>query len=308
MPALLLITAPAGAQPRLRREALAGLLKKGYVLDRRLETADWHDLFEEAMTPGLFTQRRVFEIDDGKSLGPLPREYQPRVELGDADAVFLILSEKSLRKELGDAAAAAQIVDYEPAPYWPSSRVRWLLKIAREKGAAMDTAAAELLVEWIEDEEELRSEVDKLREAAGKGRITASLVADLSMDEGGKALLNLLDALAKCNVPETLKNLKELREDGEVFPVLSAVHKRVRGACMVACLGEGAAKSLTLTPYQTKIARATASRYGRTLLSAWLAELLRLSWSERTGDGAGWDGFEALILSVMSRAASQRRN
>lgn len=302
MPALLLITAPAGAQPRLRRETLERLLKKGYVLDRRLETADWHDLFHEAMTPGLFAQRRIFEIDDGKSLGPLPPEYFPRVESDDADAVFLIFSEKPLHKELGNAASAASAITYEPAPYWPSARARWLQKIAREKGAVMDFAAAELLVEWIEDEEELRAETDKLRAAAGNGRITRELVAELSMDEGGKALLNLLGALADYSVSGALKALKDLREVGDVFPVLSAVHKRVRGACMVACLGEGAAGALTLTPYQTKIARSMASHYGRTLLSAWLAELLRLSWSERTGDGAGWDGFEALTCAVLSRA------
>ena len=65
MPALVLIAAPAGAQPRLRAETLSAYEKKGYVLDRRLETAAWPDLFEEALTPSLFAPRRIFEVDDG---------------------------------------------------------------------------------------------------------------------------------------------------------------------------------------------------------------------------------------------------
>ena len=301
MPELVLIAAPAGAQPRLRREALAQLEKKGYILDRRLDTGVLSYLFDEAITPGLFASQRVFEIDDGKSLGPLPQEYQNRIERSGADAVFLIISEKPLQKELGAAYKLAHVVDYEPAPYWPSQRVGWLQRLAREKGCAMDAAAAGLLAEWIEDEEELRAEVEKLAQAAEKKRITAQLVRELSMDEGGKAMLNLLDALARGSVPDALKNMAELREDDELIPVLSAVHKRVRSACLTACLGDGAAQALKLTNFQARTARAMAGIYGRTLLSAWLAELLRLSWTERNGEGTGWEGFENLTLSVMSR-------
>jgi DNA polymerase III delta subunit len=301
MPALVLIAAPTGAQPRLRSEALAQLKKEGYVLDRRLETAVWSELFDEAITPGLFAERRVFEIDDGKSLGPLPSEYQNRIERSGADTIFLILSEKTLQKELGPAYKLAHIVGYEPAPYWPNQRVGWLQRLAREKGCAMDASAAGLLAEWIEDEEELRAEVDKLARAAEKKRITVQLVNELSVDEGGKAMLNLLDAVARGNVSEALKSLAELRENDELIPLLSAIHKRVRGACMMACLGDKAAQALKLTNFQTRTARAMVSLYGGTLLSAWLAELIRLSWCERTGDGAGWEGLENLTLSVMSR-------
>ncbi|MBP5212732.1 MAG: hypothetical protein J6Z30_07735 [Pyramidobacter sp.] len=103
MPALVLITAPAGAHPRLRAETLARLKKSGYALERRLETAAWADLFEEALTPSLFASQRIFEVDDGKSLGPLPEKFLKNVERCEAESVFLIISEKSLQKVLGAA-------------------------------------------------------------------------------------------------------------------------------------------------------------------------------------------------------------
>ena len=302
MPSLVLITAPAGAHPRLRAETLARLKNSGYALERRLETAEWADLFAEALTPSLFASQRIFEIDDGKSLGPLPEKFVKNVERGDAESVFLIFSEKTLQKELGAAYKRAEIVPYEAAPYWPSQRAGWLQRLAREKGWSLDPGAASLLTEWIEDEEELRSELDKLGQAAPKGRITAKLVNELSIDEGGKGMLNLLDAVAKADVPETLKSLKTLREEGELIPILSAVHKRVRGACLIASLGDGAAAAIHLTAFQAKTAAAMARLYGGPLLSLLLGELIRLSWSERSGDGEDWDGLEKLLLAAMSRA------
>ncbi len=302
MPALVLIAAPAGAHPRLRAETLARLKAKGYTLERRLETAVWDDLFEEALTPSLFASQRIFEIDDGKSLGPLPEKYQKNVETGDAESVFLIFSEKTLQKELGAAYKRAEVVPYEAAPYWPNQRAGWLQRLAREKGWSLDAGAAGLLAEWIEDEEELRSELEKLGRAAVKGRITTVLVNELSIDEGGKGMLNLLDAVAKADVPQTLASLAALREEGELIPILAAVHKRVRGACLTASLGEGASAALHFTAFQAKTAASMARLYGGELLALWLGELIRLSWSERTGDGEGWEGLERLLLAVMSRA------
>ena len=301
MPALVLITAPAGAHPRLRAETLSRLKKNGYALERRLETAAWADLFEEALTPSLFSSQRIFEVDDGKSLGHLPEKFVKNVEKGDAESVFLIFSEKTLQKELGAAYKMAELVPYESAPYWPSQRAGWLQKLAREKGWSLDPGAASLLAEWIEDEEELRSELEKLGQAAPKGRITAALVNSLSIDEGGKGMLNLLDAVAKADVPETLKSLALLREEGELIPILAAVHKRVRGACLIGLLGDEAASAIHLTAFQTKTAKAMVRLYGPQLLALVLGELIRLSWSERNGDGEGWEGLEKLLLAAMSR-------
>lgn len=306
MPSLILIAAPAGAQPRLREEVIGALIAKGYTLERRLETAVWADLFEEALTPSLFASLRIFEIDDGKSLGPLPERFVRNVEKGDADAVFLIHSEKPLQKELGAAYKLAHVVPYESAPYWPGPRATWLRNLAKSKGWTLDPAAASKLVEWIEDEEELRSELDKLGRAAGKRRITVSVVDELSVDEGGKALLNLLDAIARADPVNAVLSLSALRDEGELIPTLAAVHRRVRNACLTSDLGDGAAKALRLTNFQAKTARLMAQTYGRDLLPLWLGELIRLSWCERTGDGEGWEGLEKLTLAVISRARPRR--
>lgn len=302
MPALVLIAAPAGAQSRLRTETLSAYEKKGYVLDRRLEAAAWPELFEEALTPSLFIPRRIFEVDDGRSLGVLPNKYKKNVERGDADVIFLIHSDKPLQKELGDVFKLALSVPYEAAPYWPNQRTSWLQKLVRAAGCSIDAAAAALLVEWIEDEEELRSEIDKLSKAAPNKRITVQLVNSLSMDEGGKEMLRLLDAVAKVDVAAVVKSLGSLREEGELIPILAAVHKRVRGAMFIAQLGDAGAGATHLTNFQTKTAHAMARVYGPTLLSLWLGELIRLSWSERNGEGEGWEGLEKLVLAVMSRA------
>lgn len=301
MPALVLVAAPAGSHPRLRAETLARLEKSGYSLERRLETAQWADLFEDALTPGLFSSRQIYEVDDGLSLGPLPAAYAKNVEPDGAETVFLIFSEKTLQKNLGAAYRLAEVVPYEPAPYWPRQRALWLRKTARSKGWSLDADAASLLSEWIEDEEELRAELDKLGAASG-GRVTARIVEELSIDEGGKGMLNLLDAVAKADVPAALSSFTALREEGEIIPVLAALHKRVRGACMVASLGNEAAEALRLTSFQSKTAAAMARLYGPELLALVLGELIRLSWSERTGDGEGWEGLEKLLLAAMSRA------
>ena len=68
-------------------------------------------------------------------------------------------------------------------------------------------------------------------------------------------------------------------------------------------LGDAGAGAVHLTNFQTKTARAMAQTYGPELLSLWLGELIRLSWSERSGEGEGWEGLEKLLLAVMSRAA-----
>ncbi len=303
MPALVLITAPAGAQPRLRGETLRRLEKEGYVLERQQENAGWAKLFEEAQTPSLFTPRRIFEVDGGESLGPLPERFQSGVERGGADVIFLILSEKTLQKNLGAAYKLAEIVPYEAAPRWPDKRAAWLQRIAREKGCVLEPAAAALLVEWVADEEELRSEIEKLAFAAEKKRITAALVNELSADDRAKSMLNLLDAAAKADVPETLKSIADLRRDNDVSPALAALYKRIRSACVVARLGTSAAAALGLTSFQTKTAGAMARLYGGELLSSCLGELIRLSLAERSGAGEGWEGLEKLLLAVMSRVS-----
>lgn len=302
MPSILLVTAPIGAQPRLRSEILPKYLKKGYVLDMRRETATWAELFEEALTPSLFAQQRIFEVDDGKSLGKLPDDFKKYIEEGDSDVIFLLFSEKAFQKDLGDVYKRVSIVPYEAAPFWPNQRIGWLQKCAKAKGYSLNSDAAAMLVEWIEDEEELRSELDKLGCAANGKRIDLKLVNDLSIDEGGKEVLNLLDAITNVNVVEVIKNITSLRENGELIPIISALHKRVRNACMVSRLGSDAASSLHLTAFQTKIAKSMVPIYGANLLSLWLGELIRLSWSERNGEGESWEGLEKLLLAVMSRA------
>ncbi len=303
MPSLVLITAPADAQSRLRGETLRRLEKDGYVLERQLEKVDWAKLFEEAQIPSLFSPQRIFEIDSGDSLGPLPENFQSRVESGDADVIFLIFSEKSLQKNLGAAYKLAEIVPYEAAPYWPDKRVAWLQKLAREKGYTLDQAAGALLVDWIAEEEELRSELEKLEFAADKKRITVALVNELSADDLAKSMLNLLDAATKADVSETLKSIAQLRRDSDVSPVLAALFKRMRNACLYARFGKSAGGSLKLTAFQTRTASAMANLYGADVLSVCLGELIRLSLAERSGAGEGWEGLEKLLLAMMSRAS-----
>ncbi len=301
MPHLILVIAPAVARIRIVRELLDSLKKEGYDLDRRLAEARWEDLFEEAMTPGLFAAKRVFLVEDGSRLGPLAERYEASLEGKGAEVVFMALYEKDPKKDLGNGVyGRAQVVRHEPAPTWPQKRRGWLLSLAREQKISLTPEAAALMVEWIDDEEELRSELAKLGSAAGKGKVDEKLVRDLSVDEGSKAILNLLDGIAQGNVAKVLKAFGHLRESGELIVALSAVEKRVRAGYYCSVLGPGSVKALKLTEFQGKAASDLARRFSSQSLSCWLVELIRLSWSERTGDGEGWNGLERTVLGALA--------
>lgn len=301
MPRLILVSAPTGAQPRVLEELLGSLKKDGYELDRRFETSDWHSLFEEAMVPGLFTSKRVFTIADGPSLGALPERFLAEIEGPEADVVLIVCYEKDPAKEIGKPAVAkVEIFREKPAPTWPSERRSWLIGLAREKGLQINSEAAALMVEWIEDEEELRSELQKLASACNGRPISADMVRKLSMDDGGKSMLNLLDGIARGDTPMIVKSLAQMRDSSVLIPTISAIHKRVRGAYYVGRWGSTGAKAIGLSPYQTKLGGQLARRCGLQVLAYWMGELIRLSWSERTGEGEDWNGLERTILGALS--------
>ncbi len=300
MPHLILAVAPAVARVRLVRELLQELEGQGYDLDRRLEEAQWSTLFEEAMTPGLFAAKRVFLVENGPSLGPFPKEFFDHLEPSDADGVFLILYERDPKKDFGEAYQRLRVVRHQAAPTWPSKRRDWLMALAKSQGLVLKADAASLLVEWIDDEEELRAELAKLA-ATGETVVDQGLVRELSADEGSKALLNLLDAIAQGKPSQVLTAFHRLREGGELMVALSAVEKRVRAGYYRSVLGPGSVKALKLTDFQGRTAADLARRFPSQVLARWLGELLRLTWSERTGDGEGWNGLERTVLGALAQ-------
>ena len=73
-------------------------------------------------------------------------------------------------------------------------RIKHIMDMAAEKGMTMTQEAAILLDEWIEDPEEMATEIEKLLLAESK-TVTLDLVKELSKDEGSRALFRLLDDL-----------------------------------------------------------------------------------------------------------------
>ena len=300
MPRLVVIVAPSGAQKRLLDDELARLASEGFSLDRRYQTSSWGQLAEESCACGLFDAKRAIVVEDGLSLGPLPADWPAKIGEQD-DVAVLLLYEKSPQKLLGKAAyAACRVVKNEPAPTWPDRRREWLVQLGRQEGIRLSRDAAALLVDWIEDEEELRGELDKFKLAFPGAPIGVAEVNQLSSDEGGRALLDLLDAVADASLEGVKKSLESLRLRQELIIVLSALHKRVRAAWYVTWLGVGLQKALGLTDYQTRIACKTARRWPPHVLALLTGELVRLSMAERTGDGQGWNGLEIALLGGLS--------
>lgn len=307
MAAVILVAAPLASQKRLVDAEVARLTKLGFSVDRRFETADWKTLSEEVCAAGLFTQRRILIVEDASTLGTMPEDWLKRIEKEEqTDTVVLLLYEKVTAKDLGAKGfGLCKIVKPEPAPFWPSRRAQWLVKLASQQGVNLATDAASLMVEWIEEEEELRSQLEKFS-LHGEKRVTVETVRALCANEGHRLMLNLLDALADVDGSAAALAFDGLRTT-PFIPVLSAVHKRVRAAWYTSLWGSKTAASvLGLSDYQARTAADTAKKFSSSILVLLLGEVLRLSLTERSGDGEGWNGLERVLLGALSATGAER--
>ncbi|MEN2995772.1 MAG: hypothetical protein ABC360_01985 [Acetomicrobium sp.] len=112
-------------------------------------------------------------------------------------------------------------------------------EVAQRKGLSLTGEALYLLDEWIEDVEEIESEIEKFCLAEQKS-VTADMVRELSKDEGSRALIRLLDGVCLRDGKTILSSLKQLQGKTEFLVVVTSLYNRLRLASLFFPLeGEG---------------------------------------------------------------------
>lgn len=310
-------------QRRQLAEQLAALSKKGFALAGKLEAGtafrDWKELFASAGARGLFEARTVTVAEGAEALGPFPDELasilegslEDDPEGGGAESVVVATFAGDTRKIFSRETLALKRILFLKAeasvPPW--KRKDWLLGLARERGCRLNPAAAALLGESLESQEELRSELDKLSFYASSREIGVDDVRALSFDEGAKALLQFLDGLCQARHGEVVRSLRHLRSDPSPLRLLAALGNRLRPALYLACFPEDEAAALRASggsrDHAVRMSRLALGNFGAEAIKRFMLGAAGLSWREKTSAAGGWPDFELLLWELLRHASSK---
>ena len=310
-------------QRRQLAEQLAALSEKGFALAGKLEAGtafrDWKELFASAGARGLFEARTVTVAEGAEALGPFPDELasilegslEDDPEGGGAESVVVATFAGDTRKIFSRETLALKRILFLKAeasvPPW--KRKDWLLGLARERGCRLNPAAAALLGESLESQEELRSELDKLSFYASSREIGVDDVRALSFDEGAKALLQFLDGLCQARHGEVVRSLRHLRSDPSPLRLLAALGNRLRPALYLACFPEDEAAALRASggprDHAVRMSRLALGNFGAEAIKRFMLGAAGLSWREKTSAAGGWPDFELLLWELLRHASSK---
>ena len=302
------------SQRRKLEELLRDLSKNGYVLTGKMEAppqGGWPELVAASRSGGLFDDKRITVVEAAEQLGPFPVFLAEALEGEEADNVLVAVfggdSKKIFAKEIlkkitfikGDASV----------PPW--GRQEWLMGLAREKSYKLNAPAAALLAEFVESQEELRGELEKLALYAAGKPITVETVRQLSFDEGGNALLRFLDGVCQNRTGDVLNALRHLQSDPSPLPLLTALYNRLRPALYIACFSpetEGKVLSAAgVREYALRMAKNALSRFGKKGVKRFMLDLIRLSYLEKTSFAEGWLGFETALWRFMGSSERAKK-
>jgi DNA polymerase-3 subunit delta len=295
------------SQRRKLEELLADLSQKGYALTGKIETppqGGWPELIATARSGGLFDERRIIVVEGAEQLGAFPAALADFLEPKEADVVLVAVfggdAKKTFAKELLKNISFVRADASVP----PWKRREWLIGLAREKSCKLDGAAAALLAESIESQEELRGELDKLALYAAGQPITVEVVRLLSFDEGGNALLRFLDGVCQNRLADVLNALCHLKSDPSPLPLLTALYNRLRPALYIACFSpqmeSKVLSSMGTREYALRMAKSALERFGKEGVKRFILDLIRLSYLEKTSLAEGWFGFEIALWRLMN--------
>ena len=306
-------------QRRQLAEQLEALSKKGFALAGKLEAGtafrDWKELFASAGARGLFDARTVTVAEGAEALGPFPDELASILEDGqegdEAESVVVATFAGDTRKIFSRETLALKRILFLKAeasvPPW--KRKDWLLGLARERGCRLNPAAAALLGESLESQEELRSELDKLSFYASGREIGVDDVRALSFDEGAKALLQFLDGLCQARHGEVVRSLRHLQSDPSPLRLLAALGNRLRPALYLACFPEDEAAALRASggsrDHAVRMSRLALGNFGAEAIKRFMLGAAGLSWREKTSAAGGWPDFELLLWELLRRASGK---
>ena len=300
------------SQRRQLQEKIADLTRRNYTLTGKFEAgsenksfSSWGNIFENAISPGLFAAREIIVIENADFLGEFPDDLQNFLEADDAICVLIFIFTGSFAKNLESIADKIEIIKSEASiPPW--EKQSWLLELAKKSGLKLNADAAQLLADSIESQEELRSEISKLALYASGREIKLEDVKKLSFDEGGGALLSFLDGVCERNILDVAKSLHYLRNE-PLLRILTALANRLRPALIIACFS-GSSVDLALKAsgtdpvrrkYALKKARAAIKNFGSNAIKRFMLELVKLSYLEKTSGAKSWQGFELLLWEFL---------
>jgi DNA polymerase-3 subunit delta len=292
------------SQRRQLSETLNSLAEKGWPLTAKYEAqtfGTWQLLFENAITPGLFTQREAIVIEDSESLGEFPDKLSTLIEDDKADCIMILVFSNDT-KTLKPIKDKIRIIKPE-AQIPPWKRKDWLITLAKSEGFKLAPDASQLLADTIESQEELRSEIHKLALYSQGRDINIHDIESLSFDEGGRAQIIFLDGVCDNKPHDVLRSLKYLR-DNPLMITLTAITNRLRPALIISCFKKNSEEALKTTgarDYAIKKARAALKNFGENAIKKFMAKAARLSLLEKTNHSEGWQGFELILWELMTK-------
>ena len=304
MPALRLIVASGTGQRRLLEETVASLEKKGYVLSGRQEGGEWNSLLSDNISGGLFDENRLVVVDSAALMGAMPENLSDLVD-SESPVIILLVYETEPAKLIPKAVQKKCVVlKPEEFPRWPRERQAWVAALAKKMEVNIDRGGVALIVELLDDPEEIRGQLQSLSMLKKGGALTADDVDSMCMDDGSRNLLRLLDGLCTRDVSSVMKSFRAIAKNGDLIPLVSAMHNRMRLAWYAALnprCGAMYANALGARDYAWRMACGAAKLYGAEAVSLFVTGLIKLNIDEKSGTSAGWNGLETMLISLMGR-------
>jgi DNA polymerase III delta subunit len=303
MPSLRLIVASGTGQRRLLEETTAELKKQGYETAARQEGGEWVPLLSENMSGGLFDEKRLVIVDAAALLGPMPESLGSMVEKESSVVIVLVYDSEPTKLIPKSILSKCKVLRPAEFPRWPRERQMWVANLAKEMKVDLSRDAAALIVELLEDPEEIRGQLKSLSLLRRGGTVSAEDVDSLCLDDGSRSLLRLLDGSCSGDAVTVIKALHAIMKNGDLIPLTSALHNRMRLAWYAAMFPRQAAlfaKALGARDYAWRLAGQAAKRYGAAKLTRFTIGLVKLNIAEKSGNSAGWNGLETLLLDLMA--------
>lgn len=283
------------------------LAAKGYQLRLRQEGGDWNSLLTENRGGGLFGGKGFVVVDDAEKLGSMPPALAPLLEGPESSVViFLVCKAESasfIPKEFAGKCSVSKAAEFSP---WSKDRDDMIREISKRRGVSVNRDAVALLKDLFEDSGELASETEKLAlfsEMRKQSEISVTDIELFCLSDGSRSLLKLLDGICSGNCVESLYSLDVLSRNGELLPLVSALHNRIRLAYYLVSSPRDKsvfAKALGARDYALRQADQAARIYGKAKLQACMIGLIRINANEKSGMGASWRDLNLLLIELMS--------
>lgn len=298
-----MIVASGTAQRRLLEETILNYEKKGYPMTSRQEGGEWVPLLSENMSCGLFEENSLVVVDSAVQMGAMPENLLPMIDKDSSVIILLVYDTDPSKLFPKGSMSNFTILKPDEYPRWPRERQKWVSDLAKSMGIKIDFNAVALIVELLDDPEEIRGQLKALSLFKRTGTVTMQDVDSFCLDDGSKDLLKILDGLCSCDYKGVMKSFYSISRNGELMPLISAIHNRMRLAMYNATNPRCAAmyaKALGAKDYAWRMASLATKNYPSDSITDFSLGLICMNIAEKTGKSAGWNGLETLLITFLS--------